>query len=80
MENLSYLRFHYAILPDLRISPLILYKVELRCPQLFHGTPSRNFAAVTAKPARIDHVLEWENLMTDLSQLTLPISPSSVML
>ena len=30
MENLSYWRFHYAILPDLRIFPLILYKVELR--------------------------------------------------
>ena len=30
MENLCDLKFHYAILPHLRISPLILYKVELR--------------------------------------------------
>ena len=30
MENLCNLRFHYAILLDLRISPLILYKVEYR--------------------------------------------------
>ena len=29
MENLSYLRFHYAILPDLRISPLFCTKSSL---------------------------------------------------